>query len=69
MTLSTRRNNIYAILDEQGYIIADESCRTNEFGLYAAGDVRQKRLRQVVTAVADGANAVTSVLDDLQIWR
>ena len=45
-------------LDESGYIIADESTRTNIPGVYAVGDVRTKALRQVVTAVADGAVAV-----------
>lgn len=45
-------------LDEQGYIIADESTKTNIPGVFAAGDVRAKALRQVVTAVADGAVAV-----------
>ena len=44
-----------------GYIIADETCETSIAGIYAAGDVRTKQLRQVVTAVADGANAVTSI--------
>lgn len=48
-------------MDEKGYIIADETGRTNIPGVFAAGDVRTKQLRQVVTAVADGANAVTSV--------
>ena len=42
-------------LDEKGYIIADESTKTNIEGVYAAGDVRTKALRQVVTAVSDGA--------------
>ena len=49
-----------------GYIIADEDCRTNIKGVYAAGDVRGKRLRQIVTAVADGANAVTSFTEDFR---
>ena len=44
-------------LDKSGYIIADESTRTNIEGVYAVGDVRTKSLRQVVTAVADGAVA------------
>lgn len=44
-------------LDEQGYIITDERMKTKTPGLFAAGDVRQKPLRQVVTAVADGAIA------------
>ena len=45
-------------LDESGYIVADESTRTSLPGVFAAGDVRTKALRQVVTAVADGAAAV-----------
>ena len=45
-------------LDSAGYIAADESTRTNIPGVYAVGDVRTKALRQVVTAVADGAVAV-----------
>lgn len=45
-------------LDDGGYIIAGENTRTNIPGVYAVGDVRTKLLRQVVTAVADGAMAV-----------
>ena len=45
-------------LDSNGYIIADESTKTNIEGVFAAGDVRTKALRQVVTAVSDGAVAV-----------
>lgn len=45
-------------LDESGYVVADETTRTSIPGVYAVGDVRTKRLRQVVTAVADGAMAV-----------
>lgn len=44
-------------LDEGGYIIAGESTATNIPGVYAVGDVRTKRVRQIVTAVADGAVA------------
>lgn len=47
-------------LDEGGYIAAGEDCVTSVPGIFAAGDIRTKKLRQVVTAVADGANAVTS---------
>lgn len=47
--------------DEKGYIVAGEDCRTNVPGIFAAGDIRTKQLRQVVTAAADGANAITSV--------
>ena len=45
---------------DRGYIIAGEDCRTSVSGILAAGDVRTKQLRQIVTAAADGANAVTS---------
>ena len=48
-------------LDEGGYIRADETGVTSAPGIFAAGDVRTKMLRQVVTATADGANAITSV--------
>ena len=44
-------------LDRQGYIAADETTRTNLPGVYAVGDVRSKPLRQIVTAVGDGATA------------
>ncbi len=46
--------------DEKGYIVAGENCRTSLEGVFVAGDVRTKELRQVVTAVSDGANAVSS---------
>ena len=45
-------------LDQNGYVVADETTQTNIPGIYAVGDVRTKLLRQVVTAVADGAMAV-----------
>ena len=44
-------------LDESGYIVADESTRTNIPGVFAVGDVRTKVMRQIVTAAADGAVA------------
>ena len=44
-------------LDERGYIIADETTRTSVPGVFAAGDVRTKAVRQIVTATADGAVA------------
>ncbi|WP_347491013.1 thioredoxin-disulfide reductase [Desulfoscipio sp. XC116] len=47
-------------LDERGYIITDENMHTSRQGIYAAGDIRQKTLRQVVTAVADGAIAAVA---------
>ncbi|MBP5577950.1 MAG: FAD-dependent oxidoreductase [Ruminococcus sp.] len=52
-----------ADLDDRGYVIADESCVTSAEGLFAAGDVRTKAVRQVITAAADGANAVISALE------
>jgi len=45
-------------LDKSGYVVADETTKTNISGVFAVGDVRTKHLRQVVTAVADGAVAV-----------
>lgn len=48
-------------LDENGYVIAGEDGATTACGIFAAGDVRTKGLRQVVTAVSDGANCVQSV--------
>lgn len=47
--------------DEKGYVIAGEDCVTSMPGVFVAGDARKKQLRQIITAVADGANAVTSV--------
>ena len=51
--------------DENGYVIAGEDCATNVPGIFVAGDCRKKRLRQIVTSVADGANAVTAAQDYL----
>lgn len=47
--------------DENGYIAADETCATEVPGIFVAGDIRAKQLKQIVTAVSDGANAVESV--------
>ena len=56
--------------DEKGYLIAGEDCATSMPGVFAAGDIRTKKLRQIVTAVADGANAVEGVQEYfLQIGR
>ncbi len=49
-----------ADIDENGYVIADETGTTSAPGIFAAGDVRTKSLRQIVTAVSDGANAAIS---------
>ncbi|MBQ4529746.1 MAG: FAD-dependent oxidoreductase, partial [Lachnospiraceae bacterium] len=48
-------------MDKKGYIVAGEDCKTSVRGIFAAGDVRTKKLRQIITAAADGANAVASV--------
>ena len=52
-------------MDEGGYIVAGEDGKTNMPGIFAAGDVRTKKLRQIITAASDGANAVSSVQDYL----
>lgn len=50
-------------LDEHGYVKADETGKTNLKGFFVAGDIRKKELRQIVTAVSDGANAATSAIN------
>lgn len=50
-------------LDDKGYVVADEDGITSTPGVFAAGDSRTKKVRQIVTAAADGANAVQSVTD------
>ena len=52
-------------LDGNGYIVADEKCRTNVPGIFVAGDVRTKDVRQLVTATADGAVAASAVAEYL----
>ena len=54
-------------LDENGYIITDSDMRTKTEGLFAAGDTRQKHLRQIVTACSDGAIAATSAQEYLAL--
>jgi len=49
-------------LDNNGYVISNENCNTNIPGIFVAGDVRQKNLRQLVTATNDGAIAATSAI-------
>jgi thioredoxin reductase (NADPH) len=48
--------------DESGYILADENCKTNIDGIFVAGDTRTKKVRQIVTAVSDGATAATAAV-------
>lgn len=50
-------------MDEKGYVVADELGNTSIPGIFVAGDCKKKRLRQIITAVADGANAVSGVED------
>ena len=53
-------------MDQQGYLITDENLQTNYPGIYAAGDVRHKQLRQIVTAAADGALAAVQACQFLK---
>ena len=52
--------NHILVRHEQGYIVADENGRTSLDNFFAAGDVRSKENRQIITAAADGANAAIS---------
>lgn len=61
MLPETRPYEALVKLDDAGYIIADETGATSDPAIFAAGDIRTKALRQVVTAASDGANAVRSV--------
>ena len=56
-------------MTESGYIVSDEEMRTSIEGVFAAGDVREKSLRQIVTACADGAIAANSAIKYLQELR
>ncbi|MCM1091238.1 MAG: FAD-dependent oxidoreductase [Muribaculum sp.] len=55
--------------DEAGYVLAGEDCASSLAGVYVAGDIRKKPLRQIVTAVADGANAAVSAADFLRNFK
>ncbi len=58
----TRRAGPEGLVDmDHGYISAGEDTVTSARGIFAAGDVGTKPLRQIITAAADGANAITSV--------
>ena len=48
-------------MNEDGYVVSDETGITNAKGIFVAGDIRVKNLRQIITAAADGANSVNSV--------
>lgn len=64
------RTNIFegVWIDEKGYFLSDEKMRTNLEGVFVAGDCVAKELRQIVTAVSDGAIASYSAIKYLQIW-
>ena len=51
-------------LDEQGFIVTDDYMRTNISGVYAAGDIRSKQVRQIAPAVSDGMIAAINVERD-----
>lgn len=56
-------------MDKSGYIIADETTKTNVSGVFAVGDLRQKPLRQIVTAAADGAMAAHFIEEYLSVGK
>lgn len=58
-----------AELDDHGYILTDSEMRTKTPGLFAAGDTRQKSLRQIVTACSDGAQAATAAHEYLKMGQ
>ena len=53
-------------VDEKGYFITDDYMRTNIPGIYAAGDIRSKQIRQIATAVSDGMIAAINAEKDLR---
>ena len=55
----------FVTLDEQGYFVTDEQCATMRNGVFAAGDGRQKTVRQLTTAVSDGTIAALSAVSYL----
>ncbi len=59
----------FVTLDDKGYVVAGEDTKTNVDGVFVAGDVRKKKLRQVVTAVADGAVAATMAFEYISLKK
>ena len=57
----------FNITSSDGYIIVDQNMKTNEKGIYACGDVIQKDVYQIATAIGEGAIAATQVQKDLSI--
>lgn len=56
----------FNVLNDYGYFLTDEKLMTKEKGLFAIGDIRQKHIRQIVTAMSDGAVVVNSILEYLK---
>ena len=56
-------------LDENGYVLSKDNCHTNRKGIFVAGDVRRKDLRQLVTATSDGAIAANEAIKYLSIYE
>ena len=57
----------YVDRDEKGYVVAGEDGITTAPGLFVAGDVRTKKLRQIITAASDGANAASSAIQYIRL--
>ena len=53
-------------VDENNYVLASEDCITNIDGIFVAGDVRKKKVRQLTTAVSDGTNAAINAINYLK---
>lgn len=69
---STEIVNKYVATDEYGYIITDENLMTNKSGVFAVGDIRQKTLRQIITACGDGALGATNAqkyISEREWWK
>lgn len=61
--LSPSSDNFNVACDDFGYIIAGEDCKTNKEGVFVAGDIRTKQIRQLVTAASDGAISAENALE------
>lgn len=61
--LSPSSDKFDVLCDESGYIVAGEDCKTNKKGVFVAGDIRTKKVRQLVTAAADGAVSAENALE------
>ena len=67
--MNPQTDAVASVLDlDHGYVRAGEDGVTEQPGLFVAGDVRTKKLRQIVTAVADGANSVTGIVEYLKTY-